>query len=79
MSQPTSKPVKYVPGAPAQPSEDAPTDTAVESVDQRDAAALGDGGQSAASETRPKEIGGRKGPEPTRYGDWEKNGRCIDF
>lgn len=27
----------------------------------------------------PPEIGGRKGPEPTRYGDWEKNGRCIDF
>jgi hypothetical protein len=25
------------------------------------------------------EIGGRGGPEPTRYGDWEKNGRCIDF
>tara|TARA_Y100000289_G_C3844517_1_gene110271 strand:+ start:309 stop:584 length:276 start_codon:yes stop_codon:yes gene_type:complete len=25
------------------------------------------------------EIGGRKGPEPTRYGDWEKSGRCIDF
>ncbi|MBK6728761.1 MAG: DUF1674 domain-containing protein [Xanthomonadales bacterium] len=25
------------------------------------------------------EIGGRKGPEPTRYGDWEKDGRCIDF
>lgn len=25
------------------------------------------------------EIGGRKGPEPTRYGDWEKNGRCVDF
>jgi len=28
---------------------------------------------------RPKEIGGRAGPDPTRYGDWEKNGRCIDF
>lgn len=28
---------------------------------------------------RPKEHGGRKGPEPTRFGDWEKNGRCIDF
>jgi len=28
---------------------------------------------------RPKEVGGRDGPEPTRYGDWEKNGRCIDF
>jgi hypothetical protein len=27
----------------------------------------------------PEEIGGRPGPEPTRYGDWEKNGRCIDF
>jgi hypothetical protein len=27
----------------------------------------------------PKEIGGQKGPEPTRYGDWEKNGRCTDF
>jgi hypothetical protein len=25
------------------------------------------------------EIGGPKGPEPTRYGDWEINGRCIDF
>ena len=30
-------------------------------------------------EHRPKEIGGRKGPDPTRYGDWEKGGRCIDF
>jgi hypothetical protein len=30
-------------------------------------------------EERPKEIGGRKGPDPTRYGDWEKAGRCIDF
>jgi hypothetical protein len=28
---------------------------------------------------RPREIGGRDGPEPTRFGDWEKNGRCIDF
>ena len=27
----------------------------------------------------PPEFGGPKGPEPTRYGDWEKNGRCIDF
>ena len=25
------------------------------------------------------EVGGRGGLEPTRYGDWEKNGRCIDF
>jgi hypothetical protein len=27
----------------------------------------------------PKEIGGPKGPEPTRYGDWEVNGRVTDF
>jgi hypothetical protein len=26
-----------------------------------------------------KEIGGPKGPEPTRYGDWEVVGRCTDF
>jgi hypothetical protein len=25
------------------------------------------------------EIGGPKGPEPTRYGDWERAGRCVDF
>ena len=31
------------------------------------------------SKNKPKEVGGRKGPEPTRYGDWEKSGRCIDF
>ncbi len=29
--------------------------------------------------SKPKEIGGPKEPEPTRYGDWERNGRCIDF
>ena len=25
------------------------------------------------------EVGGPRGPEPTRYGDWERNGRCSDF
>lgn len=25
------------------------------------------------------EIGGPRGPEPTRYGDWERKGQCIDF
>lgn len=32
----------------------------------------------AAAKT-PRELGGREGPEPTRYGDWELRGRCIDF
>jgi hypothetical protein len=27
----------------------------------------------------PDETGGPKGPEPTRFGDWERKGRCIDF
>ncbi|HEX6831989.1 MAG TPA: DUF1674 domain-containing protein [Rudaea sp.] len=30
-------------------------------------------------EPAPAEVGGRSGPDPTRFGDWEKNGRCIDF
>jgi len=29
--------------------------------------------------TLPKEVGARKGPEPTRYGDWEKKGIVSDF
>ncbi|MEQ8392571.1 MAG: DUF1674 domain-containing protein [Thalassospira sp.] len=28
---------------------------------------------------KAREIGGPKGPEPTRFGDWENKGRCIDF
>ncbi|GIL39377.1 DUF1674 domain-containing protein [Roseiterribacter gracilis] len=28
---------------------------------------------------KPGEVGGPKGPEPTRYGDWEVGGRCTDF
>ncbi|MGI9438023.1 MAG: DUF1674 domain-containing protein [Geminicoccaceae bacterium] len=31
------------------------------------------------AQIREKETGGPKGPEPTRYGDWEKGGRCFDF
>ncbi|MBM4226809.1 MAG: DUF1674 domain-containing protein [Gammaproteobacteria bacterium] len=33
----------------------------------------------AVPAARPTEIGGPKGPEPTRYGDWERKGRCVDF
>ncbi|WP_292287125.1 DUF1674 domain-containing protein [Marivita sp.] len=36
--------------------------------------------KKAASEAPlPKELGGRDGPEPVRYGDWEKGGLAIDF
>jgi hypothetical protein len=33
----------------------------------------------AGNPRKPREIGGPKGPEPTRYGDWEVSGRCFDF
>ena len=33
----------------------------------------------AAPAKKVQEIGGPKGPEPTRYGDWERDGRCVDF
>ena len=32
-----------------------------------------------AEEALPPELGGRNGPEPVRYGDWEKKGIAIDF
>ncbi|SMF78280.1 Protein of unknown function [Tistlia consotensis] len=41
------------------------------------APAAGKAGASAPA--RPKELGGPEGPEPTRYGDWERKGICYDF
>ncbi len=35
--------------------------------------------RAEANGEKPKETGGPKGLEPTRYGDWEKAGRCVDF
>ncbi|MFN4203669.1 DUF1674 domain-containing protein [Tabrizicola flagellatus] len=34
---------------------------------------------AAAQAPLPKELGGRDGPEPVRYGDWEKKGIAVDF
>ena len=34
---------------------------------------------AAENPLQSREIGGPEGPEPTRYGDWERKGRCIDF
>ena len=43
-----------------------------------------DSGRFASNDTADaaatrQEIGGRGGLDPTRYGDWEKAGRCVDF
>ncbi|TFF25514.1 DUF1674 domain-containing protein [Jiella endophytica] len=35
--------------------------------------------QAAETAALPKEVNGRDGPEPVRYGDWEKNGIISDF
>lgn len=37
------------------------------------------GAQPVVPHERPRELGGPQGPEPTRFGDWELRGRCIDF
>lgn len=34
---------------------------------------------AAEAAARPREYGGREGPDPARYGDWEKKGIAIDF
>lgn len=34
---------------------------------------------AAAELTLPPEVGGRHGPEPVRYGDWERKGLAVDF
>ncbi|MEO0573935.1 MAG: DUF1674 domain-containing protein [Pseudomonadota bacterium] len=60
-------PVVY-PASPADKSDAIPTTS--EAASETD---------SSTGVDQPREIGGRKGPDPTRYGDWEKNGRCIDF
>jgi hypothetical protein len=35
--------------------------------------------QAPSTAEAAEEVGGPAGPEPTRYGDWERKGRCIDF
>jgi hypothetical protein len=57
-------------------SEPSESDTTTASVPE----ALQDGVHPPAASKAVREIGGRKdGTEPTRFGDWEKGGRCIDF
>ena len=37
------------------------------------------GAAAKEPDAKPPETGGRGGLDPTRYGDWEKDGRCVDF
>ena len=70
----------------ASPREDASEKSAADAVKVVTLAQLLDAEASEAAAPSPTmdapadtEYGGPKGLEPTRYGDWEKGGRCIDF
>ncbi len=54
-------------------------DVVVESPSLKSESAQEENDSQVSSKTKAKEFGGRGGLEPTRFGDWEKNGRCIDF
>jgi hypothetical protein len=59
-----------------------PTDDQTAPADSAAAAASDkpeDGCGAPTAPPPPEEIGGPTGPEPTRFGDWERKGRCIDF
>ncbi len=68
---------------PEKPSPDAvdPTDAATTAPEATipDSAKPDSGATEPDAKDAPREIGGRGGPDPTRYGDWEKAGRCVDF
>jgi hypothetical protein len=55
---------------PAAPEPPQPVNPSLES---------GDAAKASNPPSRPREIGGPSGLEPTRYGDWERNGRVSDF
>jgi len=59
--------------------EDMQTSDILNDADDITAEAVSDDAGQVVGHEAPVEIGGRPGLEPTRYGDWEKNGRCIDF
>ena len=58
-------------------SEDAPKDLPPAAL--RALAEAEERRKAAQAVALPKEFGGRDGPEPVRYGDWEKKGIAIDF
>jgi hypothetical protein len=65
---------------PNAPSElDSSSANAAKTASVPAAVALVDESAAPAEKALPAEIGGPQGPEPTRFGDWEKNGRCVDF
>lgn len=87
----TDKTPKHAAAAPGTAAKPGPGQTrAAPSGAAQGDTGTGDAGKAGAARTDPAksapakpapaaEIGGPAGPEPTRYGDWEIKGRCIDF
>ena len=50
-----------------------------DATNKEEGATGGPATDQSADKKMPTEIGGQKGPEPTRYGDWEKGGIISDF
>lgn len=69
----TDQPAEH-PAAPAAPDASAKPAPAPDAAADTPAPAA-----STDSRDTAEEFGGRGGPDPTRFGDWEKNGRCVDF
>lgn len=61
------------PTPPAEPAADLPP------AARRALAEAAERRMKQAAQVLPTEHGGRKGPDPVRYGDWEKNGIAVDF
>lgn len=75
-------PLQEAPQVSQQTSAQKPAQPAAEAApaENGQASAVAEASEKAADQKpRPKELGGPSGPEPTRYGDWERKGICVDF
>ncbi len=66
----SQKPRKFISRNPKSPTKSQPT--APNSAKASTA-------PKSLNDVKKEEIGGYEGPEPTRFGDWQHNGRCTDF
>ncbi|MEM9619909.1 MAG: DUF1674 domain-containing protein [Pseudomonadota bacterium] len=60
------------------PKKDLPP-AAVRALEEAAARRAAEDKQAAPKTANHKELGGPKGEEPTRFGDWERGGRAVDF
>ena len=76
MSDPTAPAAEPAAAAPRPRFEDLPpaAQRALREAEERRRSTAAD-----AADSGPRELNGRKGPEPVRYGDWEMKGIAVDF